>query len=825
MNERPDGGRPAISPDGGPSAERAYRSLLAAVEGGVARLDVDGRVVEVDETFREMTGYDRGRLDGEHVSSVMAEGPLEDVVSTLRDRPESVLTLDRPVWTADGRSVPCTWRVAALEGESFAGATVVVRKREDTAVTHRLQYATSRALADASTLEDGLESVLEAVCEWTDWEYGEAWLADVRGVRRLSISYRDDERLAPFAEASEGVRLEVGEGLPGRVYETGDPEWLSDVSSAEGFVRSEIAADVGLKATLSVPVVADGDVIAVLVFAMTERRGVDERLLEAVVSAGTDLGGLIEQLRAKERLERQHEELRTELDEVFDRITDGFYALDASWRFTYVNDRAETFLGKRADRLLGENIWEEFPNDTRREHFERAMETQEPRSFEEYSTTVEAWFDVRVYPSESGLSVYFQDVTERKGYEHELEAKREQLATLNSLNEVVRETTDTIIEQSTREDVEAVVCESLADSASYEFAWIGDVDTDSRTIDLRTEAGVEGFLEDVTISIEPDEPTGQGPTGRAVRTQEMQVTADATSDPEFEPWREHAQEYGYRSVVAIPIVHDDTLYGILGVYADRPAAFGGEEGKVISQLGEVIGHAIAAVERKKALVSDEITELEVQVPDVFEELDVPADHDLITVNRTVFVDDEEYIQYGKTTEGGIDPLEALADRLPHWTELTVISEEFGEVRFESRLSGSPILSIIASHGGELDRATFEDGDLCVSIHLPRGADIRRVVEDLESAYPAVEPIARRQHSRSNEPSRRVRRTWVEELTDRQRTAVEVAYFAGFFEWPRNSSGKEVARTLSITPPTFHQHVRSAENKLFRALFEGKGESS
>ena len=698
MNERPDGGRSAVSPDGGPSAERAYRSLLTAVEGGVVRLDAGGRIVEADETFRGLTGYDRGKLEGEHVSSVMAEGPFEDVVSTLRERSGDVLTLDRSIRTADGRSVPGTWRVAALEGESVRGATVVVREREDTAETHRPQYATSRALADASTLE-------------------------------------------------------------------------------------------------------------------------------AVVPAGTDLGELVERVRTKEQLESQRTELRTELDEVFDRITDGFYALDAGWRFTYVNDRAETFLGKRADRLLGENIWEEFPNDTRREHFERAMERQEPRSFEEYSTTAEAWFDVRVYPSESGLSVYFQDVTERKEYERELEAKREQLATLNSLNEVVRETTDTIIEQSSREDVEAVVCESLADSASYEFAWIGDVDTDSETIDLRTEAGVEDFLEDVTISIDRDEPTGQGPTGRAVRTQEMQVTADVLSDPAFEPWQEHAQEYGYRSSAAIPIVHDDTLYGILEVHADRPSAFSGEEGEVISQLGEVVGHAIAAIERKKALVSDEVTELEVRIPGVFEELAVPASHDPITVDQTVLVNDDEYVQYGTTTEDGLEALEALADRLAHWTDLTVISEEFGEVRFESHLSGSPILSIIASHGGELDRATFEDGDLRVSICLPRGADVRRVVEDLESAYPAVEPTARRQRSRSNEPSHRVRRTWVEELTDRQRTAVEVAYFAGFFEWPRNSSGEEVARTLSITPPTFHQHVRSAENKLFRALFEGKDESS
>jgi hypothetical protein len=57
-------------------------------------------------------------------------------------------------------------------------------------------------------------------------------------------------------------------------------------------------------------------------------------------------------------------------------------------------------------------------------------------------------------------------------------------------------------------------------------------------------------------------------------------------------------------------------------------------------------------------------------------------------------------------------------------------------------------------------------------------------------------------------------------SSRSTPAVEAAYFAGFFEWPRGSSGEEVAESLDITSPTFHQHVRAAENKVFTALFDG-----
>ncbi|WP_235271539.1 helix-turn-helix domain-containing protein [Halorubrum saccharovorum] len=58
-----------------------------------------------------------------------------------------------------------------------------------------------------------------------------------------------------------------------------------------------------------------------------------------------------------------------------------------------------------------------------------------------------------------------------------------------------------------------------------------------------------------------------------------------------------------------------------------------------------------------------------------------------------------------------------------------------------------------------------------------------------------------------------------ELTDRQREAARTAHFAGFFEWPREHTGEEVASMMDISQTTFTQHLRAAENKLFSALFD------
>jgi len=109
---------------------------------------------------------------------------------------------------------------------------------------------------------------------------------------------------------------------------------------------------------------------------------------------------------------------------IIDRITDAFFALDEEWRFTYLNDRAETMLDRPREELLGRIIWDEFPETVETqfpEGFHRAMETQEPVAFEVFHKPLDTWFEARAYPSGSGLTVSLRDVTDRKDRERDLE--------------------------------------------------------------------------------------------------------------------------------------------------------------------------------------------------------------------------------------------------------------------------------------------------------------------------------------------------------------------------------------------------------------------
>ncbi|AEH36695.1 ATP-binding protein [Halopiger xanaduensis] len=149
--------------------------------------------------------------------------------------------------------------------------------------------------------------------------------------------------------------------------------------------------------------------------------------IERIVTAAKD----VTELKARERqLEQRKAELETELSEILGRVSDAFYALDEEWRYTHLNEQAAAILDRSREELLGRPVWETIPDAVEsffREQYQRAMETQEPVSFEIEAATFDAWLEFAVYPSESGLSVYFRDITERKRYEQQLEASNERL--------------------------------------------------------------------------------------------------------------------------------------------------------------------------------------------------------------------------------------------------------------------------------------------------------------------------------------------------------------------------------------------------------------
>ncbi|MFW5919523.1 MAG: PAS domain-containing protein [Halanaeroarchaeum sp.] len=154
---------------------------------------------------------------------------------------------------------------------------------------------------------------------------------------------------------------------------------------------------------------------------------------------------------------------------LLDRITDAFFAVDDRWRFTYLNDRAEEMLDRSRDQLLGRVIWDEFPETVETQFpdsFYQAMERQEPVSFEVYHTPLETWFEANAFPSDDGLTVYMQDVTDDKRrkkdlarYESIVEAAHDGIIAIDAQNRVAF--VNAALEDAAGIDRSAVVGEHL----------------------------------------------------------------------------------------------------------------------------------------------------------------------------------------------------------------------------------------------------------------------------------------------------------------------------------------------------------------------------
>ena len=124
--------------------------------------------------------------------------------------------------------------------------------------------------------------------------------------------------------------------------------------------------------------------------------------------------GVVVQTRDITERKETEELLRRSEAEIFsilDSITDGFFAINREWRFTYINRQAELMLTWSREDLVGEKISED---PTFYPRYRKAVAESETVRFEGYHPPFGRWYSVRAYPSSSGLSVYFQDITERK---------------------------------------------------------------------------------------------------------------------------------------------------------------------------------------------------------------------------------------------------------------------------------------------------------------------------------------------------------------------------------------------------------------------------
>ncbi|OAQ54464.1 hypothetical protein HTG_02630 [Natrinema mahii] len=396
-----------------------------------------------------------------------------------------------------------------------------------------------------------------------------------------------------------------------------------------------------------------------------------------------------------------------------------------------------------------------------------------------------------------------------------------------------------LLAAETREAVEERLCEGVASlplpaaADGVALAWVGRADDGRERLVPTTWAGRDAaFLESATVALDGSEET---PAHAAATTREAVVIDDlaAGDDPaaqtvtsaDGDSWRRRLRDRGFRSALSVPLTADEFRFGTLTAYATRPGAFDERTRRACTHLGTIAGAAIGALETKAALLADRVTELEIVCRDETEPLSSLAGR----LERPIDV----RAVIPRSTDGSTvycsvsgDDSDAIRDRVAAATAVesaAVVGDGDDRTALEIVFAAPTVAGTVAAHGGVLRSLEPVDDRARLTIELGEPVDVRAFVRALERRHPGTELLARRPRERSPRAA-----GTTDELTaclsERQRRTLEAAYHGGFFEWPRDHTGEEIADTLGISQPTFSRHLRLAQRKLFALLFDDADEA-
>ncbi len=396
-----------------------------------------------------------------------------------------------------------------------------------------------------------------------------------------------------------------------------------------------------------------------------------------------------------------------------------------------------------------------------------------------------------------------------------LEAQAERLARFEQLLSVTADVNRLLRRAQTRAEVEENFCERLLEQGCVSFAWIGHVPPTGDEVEPSTWTNTgEGYLDTLSLGESSSEPAH-----RVATTGETVLVENVTEHIRVARWAREALDRGFQSILAVPLVHDDTSYGVLTMYATEPETFTPETIESAEELCATVAHGINSVETRRGVLGERATELELYIPD--------AETVLNAVARVVG-DSVEYQEITPIGDQQTQILFTLSD--PPVEDVLALESAFVSVEsithtrrgenhlFRVTVSGETIAGEVLDCGGIPHQIHATEIGTQVTVRLARELDVREFVDRFRERYPGVELRSRQDVDRLTTPE--TDQFALEDLlTLRQREVLVTAYESGFFQSPRETTGEELARLLGVSQPTVTHHLREAQHRLLAALLD------
>lgn len=546
-------------------------------------LDPDGTVRFANAPSLDFIDADADAIEGEPFWDTPWWSHSESLQKRLRDGIERTAAGESVRMQADHYSPGGDRRIVQLGLEPVrdeAGAVVAIAA-EGQDVTEREQLTTElrenqtaleqlyRVSSDSErSLEEKFQQLLELGCNRLDLDIGFLSTIDTDGDQFKIVEAR-----GAHTHIRSGATSPLSKTYCRRTIEADGLLGVQD-AEADGWIDDPAYERFDLGCYLGGKIIVNGELYGTLCFADQEARDISfspaERTLVELITEWVS--------HELERREYEHdiEAAQKRLEDTLERIDDAFFAIDASWEFTYLNSRAETLLERSSENLIGNNVWDEFEEATDLpffDEYQRAMETQKPVTFEAEYEPLDIWVEVSAYPSEDGLSVFFRDITDRR--------ERERI--LNELLETSRE----LMQASTRGEIADIVGKAAEEVLGEKLTVVRMYDPDQEAlVPVASTDTVDEQMEE-----RPFYEPGEGPVGRVFDRMEPEMYADATA---IDDDRDRSP---VQSMLYLPI--DD--HGTLSIGALERDAFDTTDQQYAELLAATAGAALSRSERQRDL--------------------------------------------------------------------------------------------------------------------------------------------------------------------------------------------------------------------------------
>ncbi|WP_339670234.1 EAL domain-containing protein [Dasania marina] len=231
------------------------------------------------------------------------------------------------------------------------------------------------AANEANSTTESLQKALMFICQATGWSLGHVFISGPDNILRSAniwhiIAQHKQANLLRFREDSEARPFAKGEGIPGRVFANGQPEWMINAQQDPGYIRQDSIAKTSLKSCFAFPVLTGDKVVAVLEFYSSRAHQPDHALLDVMSHVGLQLGRVFERELAQQQLADSEQRHR----HILNSTADAFIAMDSLGSVTAWNHAAQRIFGWNSEQALGRTVAELIVPPAFREAHQQGMQ-------------------------------------------------------------------------------------------------------------------------------------------------------------------------------------------------------------------------------------------------------------------------------------------------------------------------------------------------------------------------------------------------------------------------------------------------------------------